>query len=278
MNIDHHIFRVDLTLIAIGLLALLLLASEIGYRLGRRFGSRMVTDAVRGQFTAVEGAEFALVGLLLAFTFSMSAGRYESRKSAIVAEANAIGTAYLRANVLPPEEGRTLQSHFREYVDQWLELSQSGRDPRRWDAASGKINDLQSRMWTIGAAACRREPTSEAASLVLSSLNDVFDRHSDSLFAFTNRLPGGVMLVLVATSLIAVGHLGFGYGMAGRRGLFTLAILCSLIVLTTVVILDFDRPRQGMFQLVPQNMIDLQQSMSRDAAKEPVSGTKGLNR
>lgn len=270
MNLDLYIFRMPMALTSLGLLALLLLAAELGFRLGRYFARRGGggnADAVRGQFTTVEAAEFALVGLLIAFTFSIAASRYENRKLVIVAEANAIGTAYLRAEVLPPEDSRRLRSLMREYVDSWLEMAHSGDDRQRWDAASRKITQLQEPMWAIAAAECRRNPSSDAAGLLLASLNDVFDRHSDSLFAFSNRLPGAIILVLIGAAGVAMGRLGFGYGMAGRRGLITLGTLACLIVVTIAIILDFDRPRRGMFQLSPQNMVDLRQSMAPDESK-----------
>lgn len=261
MSLDMHLFRVDLALAAVGLVAIFVLASEAGYRLGLRFASHSVNDAVRSQFATIEGAEFALVGLLLAFTFSMAATRHESRKLVIVAEANAIGTAWLRADVLPPEQCRQLRSLMRQYMDAWFELADSGRDARKWDPATRKGADLQKRMWAISAEECRRNPDSVAASLLLSSLNDVFDRHGDSRFAFANRLPAAILVLVIVSATIAVGHLGYGYGMAGRRNFATLVILCCLIVVTIIVIMDLDRPLRGMFQITPQSMIDLYQGM-----------------
>lgn len=269
MNIDMHIHQLDLWLTGLALLTLLLATAEIGFRLGRRFARNQVNDAVRSQFTTIEGAEFALIGLLLAFTFSMAISRYESRRVAIVAESNAIGTAYLRAQTLEPVDAARLQQVLRDYTDTWIELSKSGRNPQRWDAARRRATELQDQAWAIAMSAARKQPTSVPVSLLIPALNEVFDRHTSSLAEFSNRLPGAVMVLLLIAALIVLGHVGYGNGMAGQRSPVTVAVLSVLIVTTIIVIMDFDRPRQGLLQLVPQSMYDLRQSMETPPASNP---------
>ena len=112
MFLDRLFSSPDPTLAGAILMAVILLAAEAGFRLGCR--KRKNTDEpTRSQFTAIEGAGLAVVGLLLAFTFSMSVSRFENRKQIVVNESNAIGTAYFRARLLPEPEGREIQSLLR---------------------------------------------------------------------------------------------------------------------------------------------------------------------
>jgi len=262
--LDREFFWVHLGLAGTGIMIMMLCAAEVGVRFGRR-GRKTSDDPTRSQYTAIEGAALAVVGLLLAFTFSMSASRFENRKQIVVNEANALGTAWLRAQLLPESEGQEVRSLLRSYVDAWLELHEGGPDVTRHAAASKELDRLQDQLWSRASAAARRDPNSVTMSLLLQSLNEVFDRQSELMAAVANRVPGVVLLLLTVTAAVSLGMVGYCSGLAGRRNFVATFTLGLLIAGTILVILDFDRPRRGLIQLSPRSMIVLRESMDRPA-------------
>lgn len=260
MFVENEFVRLHLWLAGAILLALVLLAAETGFRLGRK-RTRAVDDAARSQFTAIEGSAMAVAGLLLAFTFSMSVSRFENRKQIVVLEANALGTAYLRARLLPPPQRQEVESSLRRYVDAWLEYHQAGPDLARGRAALKEMDLLQERLWSAVSTLARENPNAVTLSLILQALNDVFDRQSELTAAVSNRVPGVVLLLLALVCAIAMGIVGRGCGLAGPRSFVTTLVLSCMLVAIILVILDFDRPRRGLIQISPQSMIAVRQSM-----------------
>ena len=145
-------------LTVVGLLAFffgMLACASIGRRIGLARLARDPDGLEKGA-QAAEGSMLALLGLLLAFTFSGAAGRIETRKELIVAEANAIGTAYLRLDMLPADAQPALRDLFRDYVDSRLATYKNVRDDAAVKAGLAASADLQARIWTLGVAACVR--------------------------------------------------------------------------------------------------------------------------
>jgi hypothetical protein len=277
MSLDSEFFWLHLGLAGVILLAVLLLATEAGFRLGRRTRRRS-DDPVRTQFGAIEGASLAIVGLLLAFTFSMSASRFEDRKLLIVHETNALGTAWLRARVLQPPERHEVQSLLRRYVDTWLELYEAaGANPKGVEPVLKELDRLQEGLWSRASDVARQNPNAVTLSLLLQSLNDVFDRQSEFVAACRNRIPGVILLMLTVAATISLGMIGYGCGLVGHRSFLATFMLSLLIVTIVVVILDFDRPKRGFFQLGPQGMTALRETMDRSANPLPPLDKRGPN-
>ena len=261
MFLDLTFFWLNLGVAGAMLMAVVLLAAEAGFRLAQR-ASGGIDDQNRSQVAAIKGASIAVVGLLLGFTFSMSASRFESRKLIVVNEANAIGTAYLRARLLQEPQRQQLEACLRRYVDVWLELCAAGADVNTGEAATKELGQLQERLWTVAAEAARQNPNAVTLSLLLQSLNDIFDRQSELMAAVANRVPGVVLLLLTVTISIALGMVGYGCGLAGRRNFGAVLTLSVLIVAIILTILDFDRPRRGLVQISPAPMLVLRQGMN----------------
>ena len=261
MLLDRVIFWLDLGLITVGLLVVMLIAIEGGFRLGRR-ARRRTDDPTRAQFTAIEGAELTVVGLILAFAFGMAITRFESRRQIVVNESNAIGTAYLRAALLPPPQRQDAEALLRRYVDAWLELHDGGPDQKRFQAATRELDQLQTQLWSLGSEAARQKPELPTMALFLQALNDSFDRQSELKAAISNRVPGLILLLLILGAVLALGQIGYGCGLTGRRNLSATITLCLLVAAIILVTLDLDRPRQGFLQLDAQSMIALRQSMT----------------
>ena len=153
----------------VGMLALL----DVGRRIGNRHLA-IDPDGARTGVAAVDGTVFALLGLLIAFTFSGAAARFDTRRLQIVDEANAIGTAYLRVDLLPAAAQPALRDHFKRYVDLRVEVYQSLPDIEAARQAMDKSARLQLEIWRLSVAGCRTE-SPPCATLLLAALNEMID-------------------------------------------------------------------------------------------------------
>jgi hypothetical protein len=157
-------------LLAAVLFAILLGLVELGRRRGRR---RIAADPERAGVGVVEGALFTLLGLLIAFTFSGAASRFDWRRDLVVREANAIGTAYLRLDLLPAEVQPALRAKFREYLRARLDAYRAMPDQVAAGRALARASTLQDEIWSLAVAGARPEPASRL--VVLPALNEMFD-------------------------------------------------------------------------------------------------------
>ena len=233
-----------------------LIASELGYRLGLRLGPKY--EAFARQFDIIRGATFALVAFLVAFAFSGSASRYVDRLDVIVEEANALGTAWLRADVLPDPQKSGLKAALEEYTADRATIL-SIRDRTEILRLLSKVDGLHKRMWADAIAGAKGN--APLMNLILPSLNDVIDLHTKHLALATRHLPLPIMIVLLATAALSLVLVGFGNGHAGRR----FPVLDSMYAIVLAVALwmtfDLDRPRQGLIQVSNQPMVDALASM-----------------
>lgn len=231
----------------VALFAGLTLCLEAGRRAGRRaFGTDRPHPTGLG---TVEGVTFGLLGLLLAFTFSGAAARLDTRRAQIVDEANALGTAWLRLDVLPANSQPPLREAFRQYTDSRIAVyqtfSKSGLDAAQGE--STRSIALQQEIWTKAVAACREAPS--ATVVVLPALNAVFDIATTRLAATQMHPPGIVYVVLAVISLVSGFLAGYEMGateVASRSHMILLALILSF---TFYVILDFEYPRLGLIRI-----------------------------
>lgn len=231
--------------IGAGLTLALIGAFEVGFRAGRRAVAEHDTRAAT-QIGAIQGAVLGLLGLLLAFSFSAAGSRFLERQDLIVAEANAIGTAFLRADLLDEPHRGTLRSALRDYTAKRIELAarlRTGLDP-------GLLADterLHAVMWSAAIDGVRETPDRYLA--VLDPVNEVIDLHSIRLAAGRKHLPMLVFGLLVACCLLAVGVIGYGCGLGGRRRAPLSLSLILLISSALWITIDLDHPRAGLLQL-----------------------------
>lgn len=243
--------------VALAIFAGLLLAIEGGYRLGRLAvkADRRSGDTKTGaHMGAVQGATLGLLGLLLGFSFAGSAGRYIERQDLITNEANAVSTAYLRAELLRAPHGVDLRLALREYVAHRIEASQSLRlSLREQDAA--RITDFHDRIWSAASKGVREQ--TELATPILNPVNDVLDLHASRVASGRKHLPGLVLGLLAMCSALAMASMGYGCGLMGRRNLSITAPLAVLIGAAMWTIIDLDYARIGLIQVSDQALIDL---------------------
>jgi hypothetical protein len=244
-----------------GLFVGMLLLLELGRRIGRR---RFAEDreGARAGVGAVEGALFGLLGLLVAFTFSAAAERFNARRHLVVEEANDIGTAWLRLDLLPPEAQPTLRDLFRRYVDSRLETYRRLPDVAAAEAELARTMALQGEIWNRAVAALRQTPDARA-TLVVNALNAMFDIVTTRSEAARTHAPNLIFAMLAFLALLAA--LFAGYAMAEARSRSWLHVLgfAAVLSLTVYVILDLEYPRAGLIHIGQYDrvLVELRQSM-----------------
>jgi hypothetical protein len=229
------------------LFAALMTCVEVGYHGGRRRIERN-PDIVAG-VGVIEAAIFGLLGLLLAFQFSSAQSRLEFRRNLIVREADCIGTAYLRIDLLPPPAQPALRDLFRRYTDTRIAAFDSLPDFGRYGQKLAEANELQSRIWSAAVSAAVSDPNPAVRSLVLPPINDMIDVTTDRAIATTNHVPVAIVVLLVLISLM--GALLAGHAMAVRRkGRSTLHefAFAAVVSATLYVMVDLEFPRYGLIR------------------------------
>ncbi len=254
----------DFFLVIAGILLfpVMLISLEIGRRLGLR---RLAEDpeGARAGAGAVEGAVFALFGLLIAFTFTSAASRYEARRDLLVQHANAIGTAWLRLDLLPAAVQPALRQDFRLYVDTVIKLPQQVGNQQGIDQGLAQLGKLQDNIWNLAQAAASRDGRPQVATLVLPALNDMFDLGASRYAAGKYHVSLVIVVLLLLLSVLASLLAGYGMAWARRRNWLHMIIFSALVTLTLFVILDLELPRHGLIGMgkFDQILVDLRQSM-----------------
>jgi hypothetical protein len=238
---------------------LLLLAAEAGFRLGLRlFVAKDV--ARREQIAGIEGAVLGMLGLLLGFTFSMAASRYEARRNLVVQEANAIGTTFLRAALLAPEHRGPVEDVLRRYVDLRLGVQPSTADESTLARARQAGAELQRTLWGHAIAASREAPTPITASF-LSALNQMIDLGEERVAAARNDIPWVVWLLVLGVAWIGCFTAGYAAGAHGERSWLSAVMLPLLVAIVIGLIADLASPRRGFISVSQQPLADLRASM-----------------
>jgi len=243
----------DFVLLAL-LAAVVFFSLWLGVRLGKRVGRERVPDS--DHLGTIQGAILGLLGLVLGFSFSGAMSRFIDRQDALATEANAIETAYERAELLPTAD--RVQECLREYAALRLELFHNSR---------GKIaEDLESRL-VLRHDAARRAAYEGAvevpqfAMLVITGIEDVGDEFERRSAIDRRHLPNEMILVLIFSSGLAMGTIGYGVGIAERRSVGSATALAALVSITLFVTLDFDRPNRGLIFLDPTPLENIVRSL-----------------
>jgi hypothetical protein len=246
---------------AIGLFIGMVVLLELGRQLGRR-RHRRDEEGSRAGLGAVEGAVFALMGLLIAFTFSGAASRFDGRREMIIEEANAIGTAWLRLDLLPVDTQADLRASFRNYLDYRIRAYAKVPDMEAVQKELDLAAAEQAAIWRQAVAACKDAPAPLTA-LLIPALNQMFDVASARL-ANTQLHPPPIIFLMLA-GLALMSSLLAGYAMAGSRSRSWIHILgFALIMAATVyVILDLEFPRLGVIRIdsFDQLLVDVRRGM-----------------
>jgi hypothetical protein len=231
----------------------------LGLAAGRHLSRR--PDTQHEPFGVLQAALLGLVALILAFGLSLAVGRYESRRAAVVDQANAIGTTYLRAQTLAePERSRSL-GLLVDYTDTSIRLSHAvpGSAAQRSAIANG---DAQLRMlWGLAGQALVSAPVDSAPRLYVDSLNNTIDMQTVRVSSLNNRVPGAVLAIEVAGAAVALGLLALYLAILGR-GVITVLLAAGLVTLLLLVTFDLDRPTRGLITIPDAPLTSLRASMA----------------
>ena len=231
--------------LSVGAFAGIVVCLEVGYRLGRRRSEDMTHEGIG----AIEAAVFALLGLLLAFSFAGGTSRLDTRRQLIVEEANAIGTAYLRLDMLAAADQPEMRRLFREYLDARLQVYQKLPNLAAAEQEMERTAAIQQRLWSQAVTASRASTTPAVAMLLLPAINQMIDVTTSRKVALYTHLPSLILVMLMIVALFS--GLLAGYAMAKRRSRSWLHMLVyALVVAVTIyAVIDLDYPRSGLIRL-----------------------------
>jgi hypothetical protein len=221
-------------------------AAQAGGWIGRRKGAD-VGDLE--DYSFILGATLTLLGLIIGFTFSMAVGRYDQRKNYEEQEANAIGTEFVRADLLPPADAEAVRGLLRSYLDQRIRYYRplDAKQLRQMDLETAR---LQRELWAVVASHASAQPDPVAAT-VLTGMNDVLNSQGYTQASWWNRIPAAAWALVVGIGLFC--NFLVGYGARGKRVSYRLILPVALSV-TLFLVADIDSPRGGVIQVTPQNL------------------------
>ncbi len=253
-------------LISIGLFFALLVGLQVGRRLGRRFNLHK-DDVGTG---ATDGVVFAVFGLLVAFTFSATAARFNERKKLIVDQANALGTANLRLDALDPDDRTAIRQKMLQWVQLAQSLSTTEGDAATVNAVIVRASRLQSDVWHLGALAVAKKQQPALWSFVMSPINEWIDLSSTRQAMDNLGAPPLVIPTLVVLSLVAALLAGFHMSRYPRQSMLHCAAFAGIISFVILVIFDLNHPRSGLIQVrsIDQSMAQVEQSIKAALARQ----------
>jgi len=235
-----------------------LLMAEVGFQAGRWWSKR--SDAETDESAAaVVGATLALLAFLIVFQVGIAADRFDARRQFVVEEGQAVGTAYLRAGFLDEPDQAEIRKLLEEYVDIRLAAA-SGASAV--ESVVARSEEIHAELWAITQPAALAKPDSELIVGFVESINQVIEVHADRVAAVLNRFPPSIWLAIFFVATLSVGVVGFHTGLDGERNL--VAVLALVLVTSAVILLivDLDRPQEGLLQVSQQTLIDLQRQFA----------------
>lgn len=244
-------------------IVLLVLAScEAGFLIGRHHQRKSRDEEAHASVGPMVGALLSMLAFVLAFTFSMAASHHDARKRNVLAEANHIGTAYLRADFLVEPQRAEVKRLLIEYVDIRLQAANPDGD---WQEALKRSLEIQHLLRSRVTVAARADPAPTMALLV-ESINQIIDMHEQRLMdAVRARIPGGIWFGLMAIAVLAMGAMGVQLGLSGKRRLIGIVPVALAYSILATLILDLNRPQGGFIKVGQQPMMDLRETLSREA-------------
>lgn len=238
-------------------LGVVLVATGIGRRIARHIGERAGDD----NLNTLEAAIIGVLALMIGFTFAMALDRFDSRRDAVMDEANAIGTTALRARMLPAPHDRQVLEQLRDYVKVRLDITLKVATRDDLTATIERSNALQESMWREAMVVAGINNAMVPTGLFIQSLNDMIDSQGERLAAVRNHVPDIVIIALFVVAATASAFSGFARGTVRKQGPLPSYIIALLVCGVILLILDLDRPSAGFIEVSQQPMIDVAQSI-----------------
>lgn len=230
---------------------ILWLAAQLGAYLRR---ARALKDEDRDDFSIVQTATLTLLGLIIGFSFSMAIARYDLRKAYEEGEANAIGTEYVRAGLLPLADAAQVRVLLKKYTDLRISFYRT-RNDEELQQINADTSQFQTQMWSLVQTPALAQPTPVIA-LAVSGMNDVLNSQGYTQAAWWNRIPDSTWTLMMAIAICS--NLLVGYGSRSARTKTSLLLVLPIVVsISLLLIADIDSPRSGFIHVVPQNLVSL---------------------
>jgi hypothetical protein len=249
------VYEVPLWVDAAVLAIVLLVALESGFRLGlrRQREGEGAEKVVRGDVTL--GSMLALLGLMLAFTYAFSLSRADMRKQAVITEANAIGTAFLRAD-LAAEPGRSqLRQQLLAYARTRVVTAEQAQNRKQLQQVIARSLEAQAKLWPATRLALKGEIPAPLQASLVQAVNEVLDANTTRLAVVFDRLPGVVLVLLVLVAAASLGVAGHTAGLRGRMNRWRMSAFALVLAALMFIIVDFDSPLRGFIQVSHESLV-----------------------
>lgn len=217
---------------------------------------RPLSDDDRSDFDTVQTAALTILALIIGFSFSMAVTRYDQRKNYEEAEANAVGTEYVRTDFLPAEDAARTRELLRRYLNDRISFYLT-RDEGQVSQIDSDTAELQAELWSAVLPAANAQQNAVTA-LAISGMNDVINSQGYTQAAWWNRIPAGAWALMGLMAISSNFLVGYG---ERRKGLLLLVVLPIIVAISFLLIADIDSPRGGVIHVLPQNLIALSHSI-----------------
>lgn len=237
----------------------MLVVFEVGFRVGRWWQDR-VPGEQEGPTDMLVGSLLALMAFVLAITMGMAADRFDGRRGMVVAEANAIGAAYLQSDYLPDPQADQVKELLRQYIQLRIVPEGAGREDLVDDVARSLA--LQQEMWAIHRDVARSGHSPDLMSTLGSAITEIVSIGESRIVAgLYARVPETIMILLLGGSALALGMVGYSAGLKGHRSVLSAVVLVVALGAVTVLVVDLDKPQEGFIRVSQQALVDVQRWM-----------------
>jgi hypothetical protein len=243
---------------------LVFLAAFLAFRVASWLGAKLRThrekmdEEDRDDFGVILAAALTLLGLIIGFTFSMALSRYDQRKNYEEEEANAIGTEYLRADLLPADTAVKVREQLKSYLAERIKFYQT-RNVEELQEINATTERMQAELWTLLKGAAQTNQTAIGA-VTVTGMNDVLNRQGYTQAAWWNRIPAAAWALMWTIGMCCTFMLGY-YVRPGRQHWVRLSVMPLIISISFMLIADIDSPRSGVIRVQPQNLLSLQEAL-----------------
>lgn len=256
-----NLFYVDEWILLATFLVLILVGAECGYRWGQHRAQR-ASEPISSHLTH-EASALGVLALILAFTFSMAASRFDARRAIVLDEANAIGTAALRADFLTPDFAAEARGLLADYAEARVALYEAGADDGLRDAALAQSERLHTQIWSVAVRAVAQNRTEVPAVSFAHAVNAVIDQHGARKSSYGNHIPDVIYLLVYCVGFVAFALSGVASGLQHHRSRLPTVMMAVLVSVVVFLITDLDRPQRGLLRIGDSNMVELAKSLRR---------------
>lgn len=247
--------------------SLIFILAIVSYWFGHRIRIRIIKknpDLSKIEFGAISGTLLALLGLLLAFTFSMSNSRFDNRRQLVIEEANAIGTVILRTDIYPDSMRSLLRTNLKEYLEDRIAFYQAGTDIEKTIEFYRKADETGKKVWSIAAAYAKTDGIATRNSLLIPALNEMIDITTTRRAAGEATIPDSIMYFLFILCLGSAFLLGYEH--PDQIDWIVVIGFATMLAVTVFNIVDLDRPRRGLINMDTPNqkIIELREMFNKD--------------